>query len=136
MENQFSEKVWQGIQDHLFSIHIEDMKLLKAELGHVQIQLEVKSNNVNLYGYGHGGTLFALCDSASGMALYTYGVKNVTQQANIHYIKKAECGWITVDCQVVHKGRKTAVTEAKVYNEQNTLLCMASFTMYILEEVE
>lgn len=136
MRDQISKQILDGVIGHLKSLILDSFTLVALEPGHCRISLTITQDNCNVYGFAHGGTLYALCDTASGAAVYSLGYNNVTLQGNINYMKSANIGTIYVDCTVHHQGRKTAVTHAVVTNEDNEELCMAVFTMYIKGQVD
>ncbi len=132
----FSDAMWQGILKHIDPNHITDMDILDIRPGYAYVSLKTDNSNQNLYGYTHGGTIFTLCDLASGMAVYAYGVTDVTLQGSINYLKPAICDIIYAEATTARKGNRTAVTRVEVTDANKELLAIATFTMYITSEIK
>lgn len=112
----------------------EDLKILRCEQGYVEAAAPVTQNSLNPYGNAHGGWLYALCDTCSGLAASTWGRPNVTLQAGINYIRGAQPGErITVKAFSRHAGGRTAVNQVELYDSQDRLLATSTFTMYFMD---
>ena len=125
--------------DELFNITVkyENCELVEYEKGRVVVRTVVNESDTNPYGKAHGGFLYTLCDSLSGLLGYSLGYYIVTLQANINYIKEAELGDIlTVTGVSVHSGKTTDVADMSIVNQDNKLIAKASFTMFNIKEVE
>ena len=94
----------------------------------------VTENSLNPYGNAHGGWLFALCDTCSGLAASTRGRPNVTLQASVNYIRGVKPGdTVTVKAFSRHSGGRTAVNQVELFDGQGRLLLTSSFTMYYMD---
>jgi len=136
MKKQFSDKVWQGIVDHTSPLGLSNVEIIEVKTGYCKLAVDINDENCNLYGFAHGGILFTLCDSASGLVTYASGYNNVTLDASINYIKSATKGRIFCICKTIHQGRKTCINQVQIFNESNQLLTNATFTQYIKGKVE
>ena len=94
--------------------------------------MDIQSDCLNLYGKVHGGFLFTLCDTVSGMAAYCLEQMNVTQDSSIQFLHGISEGRIYVEANALHIGKRTAVNRLTVTSEDGTLLANASFTMCLL----
>lgn len=113
----------------------EELKVTGCETGHVTATAPVTENSLNRYGNAHGGWLYALCDTCSGMVTCTFGVPSVTLQASMNYIKGAKPGeLVTVQAHTLHRGGHTAVNRLELFSGSGELLASASFTMYLMTE--
>jgi len=131
------EKVMEGVRAHIQELSgFDKIELLEIEPGHCLYSIEATEKMLNHYGAVHGGALYTLCDIASGMAAYAYGVKNVTLSGNINYVRPAGVGTLYIECNSLHKGRTTIVQDVTVRDKEEKLLCTARMTMYITGEVE
>lgn len=135
MKEKFTEEVWNGIIGHTKPLGLKGIKILEVKPGYCKLEAFIDESNVNFYGFAHGGILFTLCDSASGIATYAYGVNNVTLDSSISYLKSVKIGKINIFCANIHKGRKTAVNKVNIYNDSGELCVTSSFTMYIKGEI-
>ena len=110
----------------------ENYQLEKMEEGQVVLTTEVVASSLNYYGKAHGGYLFTLCDQVSGLVLRSYGLEGVTLQSSINYLKAGQLGdYLTIRGKALHTGRTTQVVEVTLSNQENKLLCRASFTMFV-----
>lgn len=131
------EKIWEGIVKHTTPLSCKDIEIIQVEPGYAKASLLLDQNVVNLNGFAHGGILYTLCEIVSGMATYAYGVTNVTMQGNINYMKAGIIGTTAIaECNTVHKGRKTAISQVKVLDNNDNLLVTASFTMFLKDTIE
>ena len=92
----------------------------------------------NPIGTVHGGWYGAVLDAPLGVALHTLlptGVGYTTLEYKVNLVKgvKPETGPLRASARVVHKGRTTAVTEARLEDGAGTLYAYASATQLILE---
>lgn len=125
--------VREGILRHIQPIEgLETAQLLEISPGHSRLALDIKKESLNLYGNLHGGFLFSLCDIAAGMAVYAYEVNNVTQNSSIQFLKGISRGLIYAEANVIHKGRRTAVTAVSITDQQGNLLATGQFTMFLM----
>ena len=110
----------------------ENYEIIEEEKGHAIITTTVTKSALNLYGFAHGGFLYTLCDSMSGLVARSTGVDIVTLNATMNYIKTAQDGdYLKVEGTLIHDGRTTKVVEVTVTNESDTLICKGNFTMYV-----
>lgn len=112
----------------------EGLEIKTIREGYVEAVAPVTENSLNPYGHAHGGWLFALCDTCSGLAASTRGRPNVTLQASVNYIRGAAPGdTVTVKAASRHSGGRTAVNQVELFDGQDRLLLTASFTMYYMD---
>ena len=98
------------------------------------IRAPLDENALNPYGFTHGGFVFALGDTAMGVAARTIGKKSVTLSANISYLRIGKGKFLRAEGRIVKEGKNILFTEANVYNEENELIATMSGTYYIMEE--
>ena len=70
--------------------------------------------------------------TAVGVACCTVGAKTVTLNITTDFIKNIRAGetaW--AEANVLHRGRKTIVLAAKIYDDHRALLCQTMATMYV-----
>ena len=80
----------------------------------------------------HGGAFSTLANTAVGVACCTVGAKTVTLNITTDFIKNIRAGetaW--AEAHVLHRGRKTIVLDAKLYDDHHSLLCQTMATMYV-----
>ncbi|MBR4471267.1 MAG: PaaI family thioesterase [Erysipelotrichaceae bacterium] len=125
--------------DSLFN-HVYDVKdceLITYERGRIVLRTIVNESCCNPYGMAHGGFLYTLCDNAAGLLGYSLGSYVVTMQSSINYISSVRNGEIlTIEAKAIHDGRSSKVCELVVCNEKGTLICKATFTMFVVKKIE
>ena len=115
---------------------VDNYEIVTYEPGKTVIRSVVSENGLNPYGMAHGGFLYTLCDYTAGITAYSLGSVSVTLQSNINYIKASYKGDILcIEGICIHNGKTTKVIETKIRNENNEIICSASFTMYHVKAV-
>lgn len=126
-------EIQEGIRRHIHRLGgTERAEIIEVGPGHAKIAVDIRSDCLNLYGKVHGGFLFTLCDTVSGMAAYCLEQMNVTQDSSIQFLHGISEGRIYVEANALHSGKRTAVNRVTVTSEDGTLLANASFTMCLL----
>ena len=93
-------------------------------------EVALTQNGRNPQGVAHGSLVFALCDLATGMASASTNRNMLTLDASIHYLRPGTGEKLRCVAECVKDGRTTGLYEAKVYNEEDTLLAVGSFTVF------
>ncbi len=93
----------------------------------------------NPIGTVHGGWYGAVLDAPLGVALHTLlpaGVAYTTLEYKVNLVRavRPETGELRATSRVLHRGRTTAVTEARLEDAAGTLYAYASATQLILGE--
>ena len=93
--------------------------------GNAEIQLKVTRKLVRSAGFAHGGVTAALIDSAVGLALSTMidpRDRVTTIELHVNFIAPAKLGFLKAQGQILHRGRRTAVGDAEVRDEDGMRL--------------
>ncbi|WP_349410380.1 PaaI family thioesterase [Pseudalkalibacillus sp. SCS-8] len=83
----------------------------------------------------HGGFTATLADTAMGTLVNKKIDKNrvaVTAEMKLNYTAPGKGVQLRCKASILHLGSKTAVTEAKIYDEKNTLVAAASGSFYLI----
>lgn len=127
------QEILDGIQRHIKHLgDFELAKVIEAKPGYCEISIEITEASLNHYGIVHGGFIFTLCDMAAGIASYAYEIENVTQQSSINYLKGVSKGSLYAKSQNIHKGRRTAVNQVTVTDDDGNLIATAVFNMFFI----
>ncbi len=114
----------------------ENYELVEANKGRLVLKTKVTENSLNPYQSAHGGYLYTLCDSTAGRVTALSGSLCVTLQASVNYLKEArENDVLTICGTLVHDGRSTKVVDVEITNEKEQKICKASFTMYVVRDL-
>jgi uncharacterized protein (TIGR00369 family) len=117
-----------------FSRHI-GAKVEEVEPGRSVISIEVKEVHLNGAGTLHGGVYASLIDNAMGLSvLALVGVRTATIQMNVHFLGAVSGGHITCASEVLHRTRRTATAEAKVYDAESNLVALGTGAFRVFEK--
>jgi uncharacterized protein (TIGR00369 family) len=114
--------------------------IVEAEEGRTVFEGEPGEEHYNPIGVVHGGYASTLLDSALGSAVHTTlpaGAGYTSQTLEVKYLRPItrETGLVRCEAHVVHRGRKTATSEAKLTAASSgKLLATGTSTCLILGE--
>jgi len=117
------EAVWddQGLDGHLGMTveHVGD--------GTARVSLVISRIHLNLFGTGHGGTFFALADSAFALACNSRLQVNVASGCHMEFLKPAMVGdKLTAVAEWVGTSGRSSVYDVKIFNDKNELVAIFS----------
>jgi uncharacterized protein (TIGR00369 family) len=115
-----------------FSRHI-GLRIESVEPGRTVFSLQVAEMHLNGAGTVHGGVHASLMDSAMAVSLIACKLRVTTTQMNLHYLEPATRGRIVCTAQVMHRARRSAITEAKIHDEAGRLLASATASFRVFE---
>lgn len=110
-----------------------DMRVTEVREGYAKVEMIIDEQILNVHGFVHGGALFSLADTVAGAASFATGRDSVTLTGTINYIKPGTGGKLIGIAQEILRGRTTGVYEVFIFNDKNTLLSRATFTMFFLD---
>lgn len=110
-----------------------DMKVVDIDRGFARVEMIIDEHILNIHGFIHGGALFSLADTVAGAASFATGRDSVTLTGSINYIKPGKGGKLIGVATEISAGRTTGVYEVFIYNDEQVLLCRATFTMFFLD---
>jgi uncharacterized protein (TIGR00369 family) len=117
-----------------FSRHI-GAKVKEVEPGRSVISIDVEDIHLNGAGTLHGGVYASLIDNAMGLSvLALVGVRTATIQMNVHFLGAVSGGRITCKSEVLHRTRRTATAEAKVYDAEDNLVALGTGAFRVFEK--
>jgi len=112
--------------------------LVEVDEGVAVFEAEAGPWAYNPIGSVHGGWYSAVLDAALGCALHTtlpVGVGYTTLEIKVNVVRavRPETGVLRAVGRVVHRGRRTAVTEARMEDRSGRLFAHSSSTCLILD---
>ena len=110
--------------------HIE---VKEIERDRAVLQLAIRPESRNVYGFVHGGAIYAMADNAAGCATSTDGRSYVTQESDMHFLSNQAEGTVTAEARVRHRGRTTVLVEVSVTGEEEKLLATGTFTFFCVD---
>lgn len=120
-------------EDITFSRHMR-AKVGEVEPGKATLYIDVEDFHLNGAGSLHGGVYASLIDNTMGLALISQvGVRTATIDLNVHFLGSVREGRITCRSEIVHQTRRLATLEAKVFDDEETLVALGTGTFRIFE---
>jgi uncharacterized protein (TIGR00369 family) len=114
--------------DHL-GIEVVDL-----EWGFARLALEFKDYLTHPFGYFHGGAIASLADSAGINAVLTTLKENenaVTLEMKINFFTPMKDTTIVAEAKVIHRGRRSAVSDVEVRSKSGIMVAKAIITCAI-----
>jgi uncharacterized protein (TIGR00369 family) len=118
---------------------VMNFSIAEIEEGRAVFIGEPGEEHYNPIGVVHGGYASTILDSALGCAVHTTlpaGVGYTSQTLEVKYLRPItrDTGAVRSEAEVIHRGRKTATSEAKLSSvESGKLLATGTSTCLILE---
>ena len=113
------------------------VRLLSAEMGKGEILLALKPEHTNTWAVAHGGVLLTLVDVAMAVAARSadQGDRSVVTIELKNNFMQAANGVLRVKADTVRTTATMAFCEAKLYNDQGEVCCMATGTFQYLKRL-
>lgn len=110
------------------------IKIEEISLGYCKGKMEISKRIENPYGTMHGGSLYSFADIIAGTAACTFGNYVVTVSGSMNFLIPAT-GMKYLYCQadMVRQGKKLAVYDVKISDEDDNILENASFTFFVTD---
>lgn len=109
-----------------FAGHV-GVKVGEIKPGRAILYVDVEKFHLNGNDTLHGGAHATLVDSAMSLSLIALtGSRIATAHMNVHYLGPLEGGRVTCRGEVVHRTRRTATAEGRVYDEEGNILAVAT----------
>lgn len=103
--------------------------------GYARVTKTVEAEDLNPLNVPHGGIYFSMADTACGSAMASHGHMAVTMNASYNFFRSASLGdALTAEATEVKHGKTVCVYEARVSDQNGTLLGTGTFTFYQLEQ--
>lgn len=111
---------------------------IEVEEGQVTVFMPAQEYHYNPLGTVHGGVIATLLDTAAGCTVHSTlpaGTGYTSLDLNTRFIKPVtvKSGELRCTGQIISRGRRTAVAEARLVDERGTLLAHATSTCLIFE---
>jgi uncharacterized protein (TIGR00369 family) len=142
MESQQHQKLTHSLSEIGEELDVPFLKLLgvrllKMGLGEGEIGLHLKPEHNNTWDVAHGGVLLTLMDVAMAIAARAsdpYDRSVVTIELKNNFLQAAS-GNLRVLAKSVHNTATMAFCEAKLFNADGDVCCMASGTFKFLRKL-
>jgi uncharacterized protein (TIGR00369 family) len=119
-------------------MHTLDFTGLEIEEGRVVFTMKAQEFHYNPLGTVHGGVLATLLDTAAGCAVHTtlpVGVGYTSLDLATKFLRPVtvDSGQLRCEGTVLNRGRRTALSEARLYDEAGRMVAHATSTCMIFE---
>jgi len=113
------------------------VRFLSAEMGKGEILLALKPEHTNTWAVAHGGVLLTLMDVAMAVAARSAdpGDRSVVTIELKNNFMQAANGVLRVKADTVRTTATMAFCEAKLYNDQGEVCCLATGTIQYLKRL-
>lgn len=111
-------------------VEYNHMEITKVSPDESVIRLQVNPDARNLMGQVHGGLLYSLADTVTGVTARADGRKYVTQSATVHFLRNISEGTVIARGVMIRRGRRTVLTRGIVEDENGTLLADVTISMF------
>ncbi len=109
--------------------------VLEIGNGFCKLNLTVRKDMLNGFGIAHGGITYCLADSALAFASNSYGNQCVSIETSIsHTAKVSEGDVLTANAKELHRGRKIAVYEVAILNQEQKNVGLFKGTVFITDK--
>ncbi|HEY5532092.1 MAG TPA: PaaI family thioesterase [Candidatus Anoxymicrobiaceae bacterium] len=112
------------------------MQVVDAGEGRSRVEMQADKTLHSLYGMLHGGAVATIMDSSCGIALGSLlepGEICVTIDLRINYVSNLREGTLIGEGRVIHRGKKTGVTEAEIRDSSGNLIAAGMATHLVCD---
>lgn len=106
------------------------MEVTKISLEESEMRLVVNPDSLNLMGMVHGGLLYSMADTITGVTARADGRLYVTQNATVHFLRNVSSGTVIARGIMIKRGRRTVLLRGIVESEDGTLLADVTISMF------
>jgi acyl-CoA thioesterase len=114
------------------------MRLLELTPGYAKVAMKIGTEYLNFNNYIFGGIIMSLADQAFAYATNSIDYPSLASQVNIHFLAPAKVGdELMAECRVIKSGRRVAVSEMVIVNDEGKLIAKATgTTIPVTESIE
>lgn len=118
-------------------VHTLDFKAESVERGVAIFSFEPQEFHYNPIGTVHGGVISAILDSAMGCSIHSLlpaGTAYTTLELKVNFLKAItiKSGRLRAVGKVIHSGSRTALVEAQLMDDNNTIYAHGVSTCMIM----
>ena len=115
------------------------LEIIDIKPGYVKMRFRYKKELTRIGGIIHGGVIVTSIDQAGGIAAYSVNeyLHQVTMELKVNFLKPLdkENEPYTVEAYVVRNGRRTIVTEVKVFDKKGDIAAIGLGTWFKLKNI-
>jgi acyl-CoA thioesterase len=134
MDEKVIEAIKQRVAAEPFARKL-GLRLLRLEPGYALVEMDLKSDMVNIFGMAHGGAIFSLIDEAFEISCNAHGTVAVALNMTVTYHRPlTKGGLLRAESKEIYRSNKTATYEIKVTDGENILIASCQALAYRRKE--
>ena len=111
------------------------LRLLGLEPGYAVVEMDLKSDMVNIFDMTHGGAIFSLIDEAFQISCNAHGTVAVALSMAVTYHRPpTKGGVLRAESKEIYRSTKTATYEIKVTDAEGILIASCQALAYRKKE--
>ncbi len=134
MDNAVKAAIFRKVEKEPFAQKF-GIKLLDLDDGYSKVGMKFTPDMENIFGFIHGGALFALIDEAFETASNSHGTVAVALSMNITYVSSPSAdSTLVAEAKEISRTRRTAVYDIKLFDNQKNLIASCQALVYRKDE--
>jgi acyl-CoA thioesterase len=131
MDGKVQKAIFNAVANEPYAQQL-NMELIELEVGHSKITMTYLPDTMdNIYGYAHGGVVYALIDEAFETAAQTHGTIAVALNVNVTYVAPPQKGdQLFAEANEISQTRKTATYDIRVTRENGDIIANCQALAY------
>jgi acyl-CoA thioesterase len=130
MDNKVKEAIFRKVEKEPFAQKF-GIKLLDLDDGYSKVEMKFTPDMENIFGFVHGGALFALIDEAFETASNSHGTVAVALSMNITYVSSPSPGSsLIAEAREFSRTQRTAVYDIKLFDARNNPIASCQALVY------
>ena len=130
MDNKVKEAIFRKVEKEPFAQKF-GIKLLDLDDGYSKVEMKFPPDMENIFGFVHGGALFALIDEAFETASNSHGTVAVALSMNITYVSSPSPGSsLIAEAREFSRTQRTAVYDIKLFDDRNNPIASCQALVY------
>jgi len=130
MDNRVKEAIFRKVEQEPFA-HKFGIKLLDLDDGYSKVEMKFTRDMENIFGFVHGGALFALIDEAFETASNSHGTVAVALSMTITYVSSpSPNSKLVAEAREFSRTHRTAVYDIKLSDDRNNPIASCQAVVY------
>lgn len=100
------------------------------EEGGCYTRVEIAPEHLNPYGIVHGGLMYTMADTATGLTAGKYIDVPVTLDSDFHFLSNVSSGVLTAKAEIIKGGKHVMWLRVRVVADDKLVLAEGTFTYY------
>ncbi len=130
MDSRVKEAIFRKVEKEPFAQKF-GIKLLDLDDGYSKVEMKFTPDMENIFGFIHGGALFALIDVAFETASNSHGTVAVALTMSITYVSSPPPNsTLVAEAREFSQTRKTAAYDIKLFDDRSSLIASCQALVY------